>query len=341
MELFGDIASIERTASQMNATSVALSGTRDNLSSGVSALVPAGWAGSAASAFQAHWITESSALDGLGSTAVQIGSVLDRLASELRHAQRIAQEAVDMAHAAGLTVADGVILDSSGPGRLAMPPSPGQQHAAAEAQTVMDTARTIANTARSEAYAALSGISVPQVRPAVTVTAAESWAHTAVPGQPSLGDWLLQDGGRLSSDLVQIGLGGLSIDAGVGLLGLGGAGEVGGVGLDATGAGAVVGLPVNVASAGAIALGAGLVTGGAVAVGYGLVDALGGVARGIGALFAGKQQPAELSPEERQAVENKARGDQYDPKAFKRAQQKIKQAEKYLGQRNKQKRQSN
>lgn len=52
--------------------------------------------------------------------------------------------------------------------------------------------------------------------------------------------------------------------AGVGLMALGAGGEVGGGLLDATGVGAVAGVPINVASAGVIATGAGM-TGGAVA----------------------------------------------------------------------------
>lgn len=52
-----------------------------------------------------------------------------------------------------------------------------------------------------------------------------------------------------------IALGVLAIEAGV-------AGEAGGLALDATGVGAVIGVPVNVASAGLIVAGAGLVAGG-------------------------------------------------------------------------------
>jgi uncharacterized protein YukE len=341
MDWLGDIGSIERVSSELDTINVALSGSQDNLSSGVSQLVPASWEGDAAGAFKAHWTTESSSLSALGGTAVQIASTLDHLALELRHARDIAQQAEDMAHAAGLIVTDdGAILDSVGAGRFAMPLNPSQQLVRDRAQAVMDSARSIANTARSQAYAALAGISVPQVRPGVAVSDAERWAHTSAPGQPGFGDWLRQDGGRLTSDLAQIGLGGLSMDGGIGLIGLGGAGEVGGVGLDATGAGAVFGVPLNMAGAGAIVLGGGLVIGGAVAVGHGVVDAAGSIVQGIGTLFAAKQRPAELSPEERQAIENRARGEPYDQQAYNRAQQKIKQAEKYSGQRNKQKRKS-
>lgn len=48
--------------------------------------------------------------------------------------------------------------------------------------------------------------------------------------------------------------------------------------------------------------------------------------------------PAQLSPEEQEAVDNKNAGRPYDQAAYNRAMQKIKQAEKYNGDRNKQKR---
>ena len=47
---------------------------------------------------------------------------------------------------------------------------------------------------------------------------------------------------------------------------------------------------------------------------------------------------AQLSADEQAAIDNKQAGRPYDPVAYKRAMQKIKQAEKYDGQRNKQKR---
>ncbi|MEV5649769.1 hypothetical protein AB0L57_16110 [Nocardia sp. NPDC052254] len=47
---------------------------------------------------------------------------------------------------------------------------------------------------------------------------------------------------------------------------------------------------------------------------------------------------AQLSAEEQAAIDNKNAGRPYDPAAYKRAMQKIKQAEKYNGDRNKQKR---
>ncbi|MFC9895262.1 hypothetical protein ACFVMC_16380 [Nocardia sp. NPDC127579] len=55
---------------------------------------------------------------------------------------------------------------------------------------------------------------------------------------------------------------------------------------------------------------------------------------------AGSPQNATLSAEEQAAVDNKNAGRPYDQKAYNRAMQKIKQAEKYDGCRNKQKRKS-
>ncbi|MGY1944898.1 hypothetical protein [Nocardia asiatica] len=48
--------------------------------------------------------------------------------------------------------------------------------------------------------------------------------------------------------------------------------------------------------------------------------------------------PAQLSREEQEALDNKNAGRPYDQAAYNRAMQKIKQAEKYNGDRNKQKR---
>ncbi|NEW25146.1 hypothetical protein [Nocardia cyriacigeorgica] len=52
----------------------------------------------------------------------------------------------------------------------------------------------------------------------------------------------------------------------------------------------------------------------------------------------GKPQCPTLSKEEQDAVDNKNAGRPYDRDAYNRAQQKIKQSEKYCGSRNKQKR---
>lgn len=58
---------------------------------------------------------------------------------------------------------------------------------------------------------------------------------------------------------------------------------------------------------------------------------------GVGIMHAAPQ-PAQLSPEEQAAVDNKNAGRPYDVGDYNRAQKKIQQAEKYEGDRNKQKR---
>ncbi|WP_459547322.1 hypothetical protein [Nocardia sp. X0981] len=58
---------------------------------------------------------------------------------------------------------------------------------------------------------------------------------------------------------------------------------------------------------------------------------------GVGIMHAAPQ-PAQLSAEEQAAVDNKNAGRPYDRDAYNRAQKKIQQAEKYNGDRNKQKR---
>jgi hypothetical protein len=55
----------------------------------------------------------------------------------------------------------------------------------------------------------------------------------------------------------------------------------------------------------------------------------------------GGQSGAQLSNDEQAAVKAKAAGEPYDQKAYKRAQQKIKRAEKYQGNPNAQKRSNN
>ncbi len=63
--------------------------------------------------------------------------------------------------------------------------------------------------------------------------------------------------------------------------------------------------------------------------------------KGGGGYRPGGQSGAQLSKDEQAAVDAKNAGEPYDQKAYKRAQQKIKQAEKYEGKRNAQKRSNN
>jgi hypothetical protein len=80
---------------------------------------------------------------------------------------------------------------------------------------------------------------------------AAAYNHTVVPlvnGAADLGQAMVEH----PADVAGLLLGG-------GMIVLGGSGEVGGVALDATGVGAVVGVPINIAAAGLIAAGAGIV----------------------------------------------------------------------------------
>ena len=63
--------------------------------------------------------------------------------------------------------------------------------------------------------------------------------------------------------------------------------------------------------------------------------------KGGGGYRSGSQSGAQLTKEEQDAVNAKEAGEPYDQKAFNRAQQKIKQAQKFAGERNQQKRKGN
>jgi len=180
MDFLGDPGSIERVASELTTAHGALTTTQGDVTSGVSRVVPGSWQGSAAGAFQGHMATEGSAIETLARTTAQMASVLNQLASTLRRAQSLAQQAEGIAHAHGLTVgSDGQV--SMPVGRAGLPPDPAQVRARAEAQTVMDGARSTAHGAQAQASAALSGLSVPQVQPGVSVQAAAAWAQQGVP----------------------------------------------------------------------------------------------------------------------------------------------------------------
>jgi uncharacterized protein YukE len=184
MEFLGDPGSIDRVASELNAAHGALARTQGEVSSAVSRVV-GGWHGSAASAFQGHWGTEGTSIDTLAAVAARMASVLNQLASELRRAQGIAQQAEGIATAHGLAVGlDGQV----GPPLLAapfgLPPNPAQVQARARAQQLMNEALGIAHAAQSRASGELSGLSVPQVLPGVSSQAATAWAQGAMPGRP-------------------------------------------------------------------------------------------------------------------------------------------------------------
>ena len=94
---------------------------------------------------------------------------------------------------------------------------------------------------------------------AATDTAAWAWNHVVVPVVNTAAD-VVEAAAEHPEDVVGIGLG-------VGQVIVGAGGQVGGLALDATGVGAVVGVPVHVASAGLIASGAFTATASAVQLG--------------------------------------------------------------------------
>jgi uncharacterized protein YukE len=336
MDFLGNRDSVERVANALLVANEIFLTANDNLTGGVSQLVPGRWHGAAASGFQDRWATESSSINALAATMAQIATVLDDLASELRRAERIAIDGRTIAESAGLEVGpDGHVFDHLGGARLALPLQAHQEMVRAEAQERIDLSRSVADTAREQAVAQLSAVAVPAIGDHVTVPDADAQAHSSAPG---LAGWFHQNGGSLAADMVQIGAGGTSVEAGLGMIGAGVGGEVGGVALDATAAGAVVGVPLNVASAPLVVAGGALALGGTVVAGAGLSDGVGRVVDGIGVLFARKQQPPELSAAEREALENKAHGKPYDQRAYKDAVRKIRRGEKFQGERNKQKR---
>jgi hypothetical protein len=113
-----------------------------------------------------------------------MGSILNELAGELRHARGIAQQAQSMANAHGLVVGlDGQVAPSPFSGPFGLPPNPAQEQARAQAQGLMNQALGVAHAAQARASGALAGLTVPQVLPGVTVQAAAAWAQGSLPGQ--------------------------------------------------------------------------------------------------------------------------------------------------------------
>jgi uncharacterized protein YukE len=339
MNFLGNRDAVARVASALLAANEVLVTAQSNLTTGVTQLVPGQWHGTAASRFQDHWTAESASIDSLAAVMVQIATALDEFATEIQRAERIAMDGESIAHSAGLEVGpDGQVFDHEGASRFTLALSDHQQTVRAEAQDRLDTARAVADAARAHAFESLSTISVPTMGDQLTMHDVDAWAQGSSLDQPSIDDWSRQNGGRLASDVVQIGIGGTGVETGLGMVGAGIGSEAGGVALDGTGVGAVVGVSLNVAGVPLVVAGAAVAMGGGVVAGAGLIDGLGRIADGIGVLLARKQQPPELSAAEREAVEDKAHGNPYDQKAYKDAMRKIRRAEKFQGQRNKQKR---
>lgn len=184
MDFLGDPGSIDGVASELTAAHGALARTQGEVSSAVSRLV-GGWQGSAASAFQGHWGTEGTSIDALAGVAARMASILTQLASELRRARGIAQQAEGIAGAHGLAIGmDGQVGPPLTAGPFGLPPNPAQEQARAQAQRLMNEALGIAHGAQSRAAGELSGLSVPQVLPGVSPQAAATWAQGAMAGRP-------------------------------------------------------------------------------------------------------------------------------------------------------------
>lgn len=167
---------------------------------------------------------------------------------------RAEQRARDDAARTGVPVVIGAFVDTGEPTRQAA------------RETLADTRRQLADVARA--------------------TAAKIWeACEPAPPKPTwvdgIGDGLGWLGGQAQDAGIAVVNGAASLGnamlnhlddvgllfAGVGMIAAGTGGEVGGVALDATGAGAVAGVPINIATAGVIAAGAGLAGAGAVGLG--------------------------------------------------------------------------
>lgn len=230
------------------------------LSGQVSSLVPAGWHGNAADTFTGDWRRRASQSSQLAAVCGHIGQTLVKLADDLDAANKQATKAQNLV-----------------PGPVAgrgLDPA-GEQ----KAQQMLGQAQQAAQQAWSTARSKLTGLQVPTIGPSMTVSQVDAWAgqlwHLPPPSTPwyeslwhgtenvlgDIGNFFANNAPQITEmlgDTAQI-LGGL------GLAVLGAGGEVGGVALDATGIGAVIGVPANVVSAGAI------VGGGAIAL-HGAMD---------------------------------------------------------------------
>lgn len=184
MDFLGDPGSIDRVASELTAAHGALARTQGEVGSAVAQLVPGGWNGGAASAFQGHWGAEASSMDALAGVASRMASTLQQLAAELRHAQAIAQQAESVAGAHGLAIGlDGQVGPPLLAGPFGMPPDPATMQARAQAQRLVDEARRVAHDAQARATGQLSGLAVPQVLPGVSAQDARLWAQNAASGR--------------------------------------------------------------------------------------------------------------------------------------------------------------
>lgn len=237
---FGDPATIQRLATAITTAGATLDGARTYVAGRVAGLVPRSWSGPAADAFASHWSGESFDMSELTITGASIASVLTQLATVLDQANQLALAAAQAAGTAG-------------------GPMPGGDPLTQQAQQM-------AQQAWLEATMQLAGQTIPQVGPATTPQQANAWATGIVtlPPDPTplqqaeqtVQTWWnnsVQWVGDHHTDLLN-----LFGDAGwmtLGVLGMVAAGgiESGGLVLDASGAGAIFGVPLNLAGAGLFA----------------------------------------------------------------------------------------
>ncbi len=208
-------------------------------------------------------------------------SAWERAGEKYRHARRLADEALREEHthrdtarsAARAAAASGdavaaqiAALAASGHDGYA---SPLRSRAISLAQQAVDEFHHAARTAAAALDAHARALNPPQPRPAPAHHDHPSgsqgvlgWlkdrANDAAGAAADAGQPLLNFGEHLTThplDTLKLVGDGLGMLAGTAGIVVGGGGEVLGVGLDATGAGTVVGLPLNVASAGLIAAG--------------------------------------------------------------------------------------
>jgi uncharacterized protein YukE len=240
-----------RVQQGLNAVSQYLSGQ-------VKSLVPAGWHGHGADTFTGDWARRASQVSQLAAVCGHVGQVLVKLASDLDAANQQASRAQNLV-----------------PGPIAgrgLDPA-GEQKSQQMLGQALQAAEQAWNTARSS----LAGIQVPQIGSGMTVSQVDAWAeglwHLPPPSTPwyeslwhgtenvlgDAGNFFANNASQLTQMLGDTG----QVLGGLGLATLGAGGEIGGVALDATGVGAVIGVPANVVSAGAIASGGALALHGA------------------------------------------------------------------------------
>lgn len=233
------------------------------LSGQVKSLVPAGWYGHAADTFTGDWARRASQSSQLAAVCGHIGQTLVKLADDLDAANKQASRAQNLVP--GPVAGRG--LDPAGEQK--------SQQMLGQAQ---QAAQQAWNTARSK----LTGIQVPKIGARMTVSQVDAWAeslwHLPPPSTPwyeslwhgtenvlsDIGNFFANNAPQLVQMLGDTG----QMLGGLGLMVLGAGGEVGGVALDATGIGAVIGVPANVVSAGAIVSGGALALHGAMDYGH-------------------------------------------------------------------------